>query len=133
MFKKTFQQLFGTAEKVTQTHSPSFPWVDFRTMEQLQDWEDSNSITHCFIFKHSTRCGISSMMLRRFESTWQEHTNRNLFLLLDLIQWRNVSDAVANKFDVIHQSPQVLVLKGTQLVEICSHGDIDSIKPICFM
>jgi bacillithiol system protein YtxJ len=132
MLKKTFKQLFGTAGHSNQTHMASFPWKDLQDIQQLEDLENSTSTTYTFIFKHSTRCGISSMMLRRFEGTWKEHAGNRSFYLLDLIQWRQVSNAVADKFGVMHQSPQVLVLKGSELIEVRSHGDIDSITPEYF-
>ena len=132
MLKKTFKQLFGTAGHSNQTHMTSFPWKDLQDIQQLEDLENSTSNTNTFIFKHSTRCGISSMMLRRFEATWKEHEGNSSFYLLDLIQWRQVSNAVADKFGVMHQSPQVLVLKGSELIEVRSHGDIDSITPEYF-
>ncbi|MBS1534762.1 MAG: bacillithiol system redox-active protein YtxJ [Bacteroidetes bacterium] len=77
------------------------------------------------IFKHSTRCGVSKMALRQFEKEYPKNHQDHLYLL-DLLEHRDVSNAIAEKLGVVHQSPQVLVLRGGQSVYDASHSLIDA-------
>jgi bacillithiol system protein YtxJ len=76
------------------------------------------------IFKHSTRCGISRMVLKEFEN--QQNKNENLidFYYLDLLNHQDISTKLAEQFSVEHQSPQILVLKNGQLKNHDSHYGI---------
>ena len=75
------------------------------------------------IFKHSTRCSISSMAKNRLE---REATPDNIvFYYLDLIRYRSVSNKIAEVFEVHHESPQVLLLRNGECVYDESHGGID--------
>ena len=44
---------------------------------------------------------------------------------LDLISYRNVSNAIADEFGVLHQSPQILVVKDGKCIYDDSHMGID--------
>ena len=77
------------------------------------------------VFKHSTRCSISSMALHRFENT--DLFNKAIFpcWYLDLIQYRSISDQIALDTQVQHESPQCIVLYQGKVVYSASHGLID--------
>jgi bacillithiol system protein YtxJ len=77
------------------------------------------------IFKHSTSCSISAMALNRLERSWNENEMTEVKpYYLDLISYRNVSNAVAEKFGIMHQSPQVLLIKDGKSVYDDSHMGI---------
>ena len=76
------------------------------------------------IFKHSTRCSISKMALYRVEGFNSEKINE--YYYLDLINYRNVSDEISEKFNLEHQSPQVLLIRNGKLIHHASHN---AIKP----
>ncbi|ATL47996.1 bacillithiol system redox-active protein YtxJ [Chitinophaga caeni] len=71
------------------------------------------------IYKHSTRCSISSMVLNRMERS--ATTVSIEFYFLDLIRYRNLSDFIAAKFNVPHESPQVLLIKNGECIYSESH------------
>lgn len=75
------------------------------------------------IFKHSTRCSISSMAKSRLSSKWS-FTNDLPIYYLDLIQFRDVSNAIAQKFNIEHQSPQLLLIKDGVCIYNASHLSI---------
>jgi bacillithiol system protein YtxJ len=81
------------------------------------------------IFKHSTRCSISSTALNRLERAWKEEESPAF--LLDLISFRSISQKIAEIFEIEHQSPQVLVISNGQCIYSATHWDInmDEIKP----
>ncbi len=75
------------------------------------------------IFKHSTRCSISSMAKNRLD---REPEALNMkFYLLDLLKYRNISNKVAEQFSVHHESPQILLIKNGECTYEESHNGID--------
>jgi len=83
-------------------------WNHLSSIDQLEVIATESFNTPQVLFKHSTRCSISSMALNRLESSTPP-TGVD-FYLLDLLQHRNISAAIAEKFKVHHESPQVLVI-----------------------
>ncbi|MDP3352995.1 MAG: bacillithiol system redox-active protein YtxJ, partial [Flavobacteriaceae bacterium] len=76
------------------------------------------------IFKHSTRCGISSSVINRFEKKHQHKTDSYKFYYLDLLNFRELSAEIAECFKVIHQSPQLIVIEEGKVKVHASHYDI---------
>ena len=98
------------------------PLEDVGTVAQLQEKSRERPV---IIFKHSTRCSISSMTLSRLERAWneQEMEGADIFYL-DLIRHRDVSQKVTELFQVPHQSPQLLLIHNEQCVYDTSHMGI---------
>jgi bacillithiol system protein YtxJ len=74
------------------------------------------------IFKHSTRCSISSMALNRMEDTENKTIDRCYYL--DLLSFREISNRIESDFNVKHQSPQILVIKNGKCIFHTSHSNI---------
>ena len=74
------------------------------------------------IFKHSTRCSISSMALSRLERA--DDTDAIDFYYLDLIKYRPISAQVAEQFHVAHESPPILLIKNGDCTYDESHMGI---------
>ncbi len=97
------------------------------------DWEDLNDHSQLvqlfeeeipvLIFKHSTRCSISSMALSRFESEWEAKTNCKL-IFLDLLAHRDLSNEIETITGIQHQSPQVIVVLKGKPIYNASHNSI---------
>ena len=81
----------------------------------------------CLIFKHSTRCSISKMAKSRLERNWEEGINITPFYL-DLLNHREISDKIAMQFNVVHQSPQVLLIRKEKCEYNSSHNEISYSK-----
>ena len=62
------------------------------------------------LFKHSTRCSISSMALNRLETRWKDEEKIPAYYL-DLLNHRDISNEIETLFNVEHASPQVLLIK----------------------
>ncbi|SKB67743.1 bacillithiol system protein YtxJ [Salegentibacter holothuriorum] len=105
----------------------SFPWTDLTDKDQITIAKEESKEKLIGIFKHSTRCGISKMVLRNFEKQYEEEENVKLYFL-DLVKHREVSNAVANELSVQHESPQFIVLSDEKVVHHASHQDIDAEK-----
>lgn len=100
-------------------------WQKLTNVQQIDDIKKLSANQKVIIFKHSTRCPISSMALSGLERSWDasEHSETAIFFL-DLIKHRDVSNAVADQFGVIHQSPQVIIIDKGEAVYDESHTAI---------
>jgi bacillithiol system protein YtxJ len=100
-------------------------WISLTDAAQLAHIDAASRERPVLIFKHSTRCSISSAALNRLESAWTaaddaEHTAFHL----DLIRFRDLSNAIAERYCVQHESPQVLVIRNGRCVRAESHFGI---------
>lgn len=94
-------------------------WNTLTDAAQLNDIKNKSFEKPQVLFKHSTRCSISSVALRRIEKA--AGIPDADFHFLDLIRFRNVSDKIAEEFNVYHESPQVLVIKNAKCIYDESH------------
>ncbi len=76
------------------------------------------------IFKHSTRCAISHMVWSRFKRSWNWPESELPLYMLDLIRFREVSNEIARRYNVQHESPQLLLIKNARCIYNTSHNDI---------
>ena len=97
-------------------------WKNLTSIDQLETITANSFNTPQVLFKHSTRCSISSMALNRLESSTPP-TGID-FYLLDLLQHRDISAAIADRFKVHHESPQVLVIRSGECTYDESHMGI---------
>jgi bacillithiol system protein YtxJ len=104
----------------------SFNWIPLTAMNQLNDIITVSETKTVVIFKHSTRCGISSNVLRKFEKATDSETETIAFYYLDLLNYRAISTEIAQLFNVHHQSPQVLVIQKGKVIAHESHYEIIS-------
>ena len=77
------------------------------------------------IFKHSTRCSISAAAKHRLESDLQRLKQYADVYFLDLLMHRDISNEIAKRFVVHHESPQILVINHGQSIFDLSHYDIE--------
>ena len=101
------------------------PWINLSTSHQLDDILEKSKTKAQLIFKHSTRCGISRMVMNQFIDAYNVDANFDLYYL-DLLNFRDVSNKVGYRFQVIHESPQLLIIKNGVVVAHASHGAINS-------
>jgi bacillithiol system protein YtxJ len=100
-------------------------WIPLTQIEQIEDIIISSQSHPVLIFKHSTRCSISSSALSRIERQANNLTSTiNKTYFVDLLQYRPVSNALASTFEVEHQSPQVLIISNGKCIYNASHMDI---------
>ena len=102
--------------------SSNIPWSTMSAESQIQEIVDASHENPQLIFKHSTRCSISSMAKSRLEREWNLENVQPWYL--DLIAYRNVSNAIASQLGVDHQSPQAILLKDGIVVHDSSHNSI---------
>ena len=118
-------KLFGGSKEVKE--EKVLPWIPLNDVQQLKHIGEKSKTKTQVIFKHSTRCGISRMVINQFVANYNLNEKDLDLYYLDLLSFRDVSDEVGYKFQVVHQSPQLLVIKNGVVVAHGSHGSINSI------
>ena len=119
-----FSKFNKTQRDIAKEELVEVPWHVLSEMQQLDEIAEISKTTPVAIFKHSTRCGISRMVLRNFESGYNLSDDQIKLYFLDLLSHRDISDEVGYRFQVIHQSPQLIVVKNGVAVANASHHSI---------
>ena len=121
------KSLFGnkTSKEVKETYLSWTPLISVDEINTIKEISKNHSI---LIFKHSTSCGISRMVMKQFESLFNEENKHLKVYYLDLLNFREVSSKLSEVFQVIHQSPQLLVVKNGISVYQESHYEITKVN-----
>ncbi|WP_211356781.1 bacillithiol system redox-active protein YtxJ [Phaeodactylibacter luteus] len=101
-------------------------WIPLDSREKLAAIKRHSEDTPCVIFKHSTRCSISALAKNRLDKGWKLPESDVLPYFLDLIAYRDLSNAIALEYGVRHESPQVLVIREGRCVYEASHMGISA-------
>lgn len=97
-------------------------WTELTNEAELSTVIEESKTKPVVIYKHSTRCHISAMVMNRLE---REQAPDNIkFYYLDVIAQRPVSNKVAELFQVQHESPQLLLIKDGECTYEESHNGI---------
>jgi len=100
-------------------------WNELTDLGQLNEIIAISNEKPVAIFKHSTRCSVSRMALKQFENEF-DSSDKVTPYFLDLIAHRDISNEIANRFGVTHQSPQLILIKEGKAIYNVSHSDIDA-------
>jgi bacillithiol system protein YtxJ len=119
-----FNSLFGSSEEKKETGS-KINWIPLQYVGQLDEMVALSDQKPAVIFKHSTRCSISRFALKQFEKEYALEDRVDAYFL-DLLEYRDISNEIASRFGVYHQSPQLLLIKNGQSVYDASHSDINA-------
>ncbi|WP_312076718.1 bacillithiol system redox-active protein YtxJ [Chryseobacterium sp.] len=118
-----FNKIFGDKNE-DENNSSSF-WKLIEDENDLKTAIATSENKTVAIFKHSTRCFISKTILRNFEKEVSENQDNNTeFYFLDLIKFRDISNKIADDFEVRHESPQLIVFESGSVKNSASHQDI---------
>ncbi len=102
-------------------------WTRLEEISQLDIIAKDSFENPIVIFKHSTRCFISKSALRRFEHEYNSDNEMGLYFL-DLLEYRVISNEIAQRFGVVHQSPQIIIVRNGKAIYNASHESIDAGK-----
>ena len=119
-----FKSIFGDSEN-NNSNASKINWIELTDLGQLNEIMDLSHEQPVAIFKHSTRCSISRMALKQFENEFDLEGSVTPYFL-DLLNHRDISNEIATRFEVYHQSPQLLLIKEGKSVYDASHSDIDA-------
>ena len=119
-----FKNMFNSSEEKDSNES-KINWNELTDLGQLNEIIAISNEKPVAIFKHSTRCSVSRMALKQFENEFNSLDKVTPYFL-DLIVHRDISNEIATRFGVTHQSPQLILIKEGNAIYNVSHSDIDA-------
>ncbi|MFH6971517.1 bacillithiol system redox-active protein YtxJ [Flavobacterium petrolei] len=119
-----FKNMFNSSEE-KDSNENKINWNELTDLGQLNEIIAASNEKPVAIFKHSTRCSVSRMALKQFENEFNSSDKVTPYFL-DLIAHRDISNEIASRFGVTHQSPQLILIKEGKAVYNVSHSDIDA-------
>ena len=121
-----FDKVFKSQRDISKEEIKEVPWHALTAPEQLDKIEAESREKAIAVFKHSTRCGISKMVLNNFERNFDlQQENGFRLYFLDLLANRDISNMIADRFQVRHESPQLIIIKNGKVVHHASHQSIE--------
>ncbi|MCM4169726.1 hypothetical protein KCTC52924_03924 [Arenibacter antarcticus] len=121
-------KLFGKDNNADKKETKVVPWIPLAASDQLTEIKEKSAEKTQVIFKHSTTCGISRMVMKRFNEEYDLSSDQVDLYYLDLHGYRSISNEIAELFQVQHESPQILVIKNGVVVAHDSHGGISQVN-----
>jgi bacillithiol system protein YtxJ len=119
-----FNSIFGSSDEKKEKLS-NVNWIPLQLMGQLDEIIALSKEKPVLIFKHSTRCSISRFALKQFENEFDLQNQIDAYFL-DLLEFRAISNEIASRFGIMHQSPQLLLIKEGKVLYDASHSDIQA-------
>ena len=107
---------------------PLWPGITIQSKADFELLIENSFIRPQLIFKHSTRCSISRYVLSDFIAHFTFSSDELEAHYLDLLSYREISNQIAEQLEVIHQSPQILLIKNGKVVLHASHEGINKIQ-----
>jgi len=101
------------------------------TLEDFNEVVKKSSSKPVFLFKHSTRCGVSAAAWQEFDAFMGEISagdNSVDFSRVLVVEDRPTSLKIAEETKVPHQSPQVMLIRNENVVWHTSHWAITKAK-----
>jgi len=119
-----FKNIFGSGSSSDKKSSAKPTWLTLNSIAQLDEIDALPENESVVLFKHSTRCSISTMAQTRLEGSLAELMEKAQLYYLDLIAHRDISNEIANRYGITHESPQVIILQGGKPIFHVSHNGI---------
>jgi bacillithiol system protein YtxJ len=94
-------------------------WNNLTKLDQLAEIKIQSEGQPVLLFKHSTRCSISDIAWRRIKDA--NLPEKAVYYYLDLLSHRDISNEIAQIFNVHHESPQVLLIRNNDCAYTESH------------
>ena len=99
--------------------------------EQIDAVEDVDRVISAskarpvFVYKHSSRCGVSIVAQQRILEYLKGASGDASFYHVDVLTARPLSDAIAQRLGIHHQSPQLILIRDGEVVWDASHGAVN--------
>ena len=94
--------------------------------EHPQSFEDLAGNLHhtgpVFIYKHSTRCSVSLFAMKRL--LLLDTTQNETWVYIDVVAQRPLSLALAEELNILHESPQLILLSEGNVLAHGSHHQV---------
>lgn len=98
-------------------------WFVPQTVGQIGKIFMTDSGTH-LVYKHSYACGICIFSKRELESLFSDSSGLLQYTFIDVRTNRELSDYIAERSGIKHESPQALLIKDGCVLWHASHSHI---------
>ncbi|SMO53679.1 bacillithiol system redox-active protein YtxJ [Gracilimonas mengyeensis] len=119
-----FDTLFGGEGE--DNASSTINWENIHSEEELDDILMASNQKPQVIYKHSPRCATSFFALKNLKALSAEDARKADFYLVDVIAERSISNLVAEKLGIRHESPQLFIIKNGDVQWHGSHHQVNS-------
>ena len=96
------------------------------SFEHPQSFEDLAGYLHhtgpVLIYKHSTRCSVSLFAMKRL--LLLDTTQNETWVYIDVVAQRPLSLALAEELNILHESPQLILLSEGNVLAHGSHHQV---------
>ena len=116
----------GNSEESKEENRVEAKFYTLNSINQLDEIDTISQTKPVVLFKHSTRCSISRFALKRFDAEFNYDEDKIDWYLLDLLNYRDISNEMARRYKVEHQSPQIIVVRNGKAVFSSTHDGIDA-------
>lgn len=121
------KNIFGENQSENeQSENTNAKFFTLNNINQLDEIDEISQTKPVVLFKHSTRCFISRTALKNFESEFNFPAHKIDWYLLDLLNHREISNEIAHRYHVSHQSPQIVVIRNGKAIFNESHDGISA-------
>ena len=93
-----FNGIFSSKKQTKKKKKIFINWLPLTSLEQIEEIKKESKTSNILVFKHSTRCVISRMVIKQFEELFNEQNQQLKVYYLDLLNYRNVSDELGYVF-----------------------------------
>ena len=95
-------------------------FLEIQDVESLDRFIAQSTETAAILFKHSTSCGISARAYRQMVEVQQPVG------IVIVQEARAVSQEIERRFGISHETPQVLIIRGSDLLWNASHSNVSA-------
>ncbi len=99
-------------------------YLELTDPELLQDLYNQSDAQTVIIFKHTTRCPISTAAADEMDKLVKDPPENTIFARILVVENRPVSLKIAEDLVVQHESPQVIICRNKKVLFYTSHRDI---------
>ena len=89
-------------------------------MPGIIDLEEQTLPSDCYVFKHSTRCPVSTVAANAVRN---HEFDMDLYWI-NVVEQRELSNWVSSEYSVKHESPQLLRILNGGVEKVWNHGEI---------
>jgi len=115
-----------TSSEESESSKEDVKYFQLDKMEQFDEIDEISKTKPVVLFKHSTRRSISRMALKQFDAAFNYPEEKIDWYILDLLNHRDLSNEIASRYNVVHQSPQIVVIRNGKAVFNESHDSISA-------
>jgi len=94
--------------------------MGFKPITNERDLSAALSADVVVLYKHSTRCNVSTNAFQQLEKFQKAHPDTPVYIV-DVVADRSVSDHIADRFGIQHKSPQAIIVRRGEAVWDASH------------